>query len=562
MSESTHTNGTDGGHVNTTWKLGLSTLERFGVVIAFIALFAYNAITQPETFLKPENLRNLLNQNADIGVIAVGMTLVIIAGGIDLSVGAVMAFAAAVGMITMNSLFEGSMNETLAVIIGLATGIGLGAACGLLNGLLVTIGRIPAFIVTLAGLIGFRSVTLAIAEGGEIRAADGLTALQTFGRGGLEIPGVLDYYDQPVDLLLEHPDLLRGGHRRPAPAQSHPPRTALHRGRLQRDRGPEYSGIAVNRVRTWSYVLVGACAGIAALMSLARMNSVSSSGVGHLAELDAIAAVVIGGTAMTGGRGRVWGTMLGVLILIMISNMLTLADVEVYWQGFVKGVIIILAVLIQRGQRELTFRPPASRDPQDVTGALGPDDRRRIPDRRRALSSTGRAAAAMRRVTARSPRARSSATSSGWLAPRRFHCSLTSDFHDRAAVPVSEHAASSGPRRIPSQFALRGVVEKRPRSGDTTLRRTSFQQRHDVVAVDRPVADRAPTPGQARDGRQQVHGGRDLPRARVPAGNPRPDTAPRTGPVARPRDSRPFHRPAIPRIHPAPCREAKVRCRW
>ncbi|MDE0887883.1 MAG: ABC transporter permease [Phycisphaerales bacterium] len=349
MSESTKTSGPGGRNISTVWKMGLSALERFGVVIAFLTLFAYNAITQPETFLKPENLRNLLNQNADIGVIAVGMTLVIIAGGIDLSVGAVMAFAAAVGMITMNALFEGSMNETLAMIIGLATGIGLGAACGLLNGLLVTVGRIPAFIATLAGLIGFRSVTLAIAEGGEIRAADGLTALQTFGRGGIEIPGVLDYYEHPVvfywNILIFFAVVIAG-------------QLLLSRTRLGRhfiavgsnEIAARYSGIAVNRVRTWSYVLVGACAGIAALMSLTRMNSVSSSGVGHLAELDAIAAVVIGGTAMTGGRGRVWGTMLGVLILIMISNMLTLADVEVYWQGFVKGVIIILAVLIQRGK--------------------------------------------------------------------------------------------------------------------------------------------------------------------------------------------------------------------
>ena len=315
MSHSIQTDGPGGGDKNTAssasntssaktaWQFGLSTLERFGVVIAFIALFTYNAITQPETFLKPENLRNLLNQNADIGVIAVGMTLVIIAGGIDLSVGAVMAFGAAVGLITMNALFEGSMNETLAVI----------------------------------------------AEGGEIRAADGLTALQTLGRGGLEIPGVLDYYEQPVifywNILIFFAVVIAG-------------QLLLGRTRLGRhfiavgsnEVAARYSGIAVNRVRTWSYVLVGACAGIAALMSLMRMNSVSSSGVGHLAELDAIAAVVIGGTAMTGGRGRVWGTMLGVLILIMISNMLTLADVEVYWQGFVKGVIIILAVLIQRGK--------------------------------------------------------------------------------------------------------------------------------------------------------------------------------------------------------------------
>jgi ribose transport system permease protein len=331
------------------WRLALSALERFGVVIAFVALFAYNAITQPDTFLKPENLRNLLNQNADIGVIAVGMTLVIIAGGIDLSVGAVMAFAAAVGMLTMNALFEGGSNETFSVVVGLATGIGLGAACGLLNGLLVTMGRIPAFIVTLAGLIGFRSVTLAIAEGGEIRAADGLTALQSFGRGGIDIPGVVDFYNQPVvfywNILIFFAVVITG-------------QLLLSRTRMGRhfiavgsnEVAARYSGIPVNRVRTWSYVIVGACAGIAALMSMTRMNSVSSSGVGHLAELDAIAAVVIGGTAMTGGRGRVWGTMLGVLILIMISNMLTLADVEVYWQGFVKGVIIILAVLIQRGR--------------------------------------------------------------------------------------------------------------------------------------------------------------------------------------------------------------------
>ena len=97
MSAETNTQG----GVGHGWRLALSALERFGVVIAFIALFAYNAITQPDTFLKPENLRNLLNQNADIGVIAVGMTIVIIAGGIDLSVGAVMAFATALTKVTV-----------------------------------------------------------------------------------------------------------------------------------------------------------------------------------------------------------------------------------------------------------------------------------------------------------------------------------------------------------------------------------------------------------------------------------------------------------------------------
>jgi len=111
-----------------------------------------------------------------------------------------------------------------------------------------------------------------------------------------------------------------------------------------------YSGVPVARVKLWSYTIVGFCAALGGIASTVRMNSVSSSQLGLYAELDAIAAVVIGGTSMTGGRGRVWGTLLGVLILVMITNMLSLWQVEVYWQGFVKGVIIVLAVLIQRGR--------------------------------------------------------------------------------------------------------------------------------------------------------------------------------------------------------------------
>ena len=340
----------------TRWS-PLDLLQNWGVLFAFVGLFVFNAIWQGDTFLKPENLRNLLNQNAAIGVVAVGMTLVIIAGGIDLSVGAVMAFAAAVAMIAMNALVpaatpeasDPAVSQALVAVVGVAAALGVGVGCGLINGLLVTIGRIPAFIATLAGLIGFRSITLALAEGGEIRADPAITVVQAFGRDGLVIPGVVNQYDKPVvfywsiivflvvvvlgQLLLSFTRL--GRHF-----------VAVGSNEL----AARYSGIPVMRVRIWAYTLVGFCAALGGVLSTTRMNSVSSSQLGLYAELDAIAAVVIGGTSMTGGRGRVWGTLLGVLILVMITNMLSLMQVEVYWQGFVKGLIIVLAVLIQRGR--------------------------------------------------------------------------------------------------------------------------------------------------------------------------------------------------------------------
>lgn len=330
----------------------LDFLERYGVLVAFALLFAFNAIWQGEVFLKPESLRNLLNQNAATGIVAVGMTLVIIAGGIDLSVGAVMAFAAAVAMLSINGLIgpggEG-MGEAGAVWIGLATGLAVGAGCGAINGLMITVGRIPAFIATLAGLVGYRSVTLALAKGGEIRSASG-EFLQSLGRGGVPVPGVAVGSGQPLILpwsvVVLFAVVIAG-------------QVLLSRTRLGRhlvavgsnELAARYSGIPVGRVRLWAYSIVGLCAGLAGLTQMARMNSVSSAQLGLYAELDAIAAVVIGGTSMAGGRGRVWGTLVGVLILGMISQMLVTSQVEVYWQGFVKGVIIVLAVLVQRSRR-------------------------------------------------------------------------------------------------------------------------------------------------------------------------------------------------------------------
>jgi ribose transport system permease protein len=113
-----------------------------------------------------------------------------------------------------------------------------------------------------------------------------------------------------------------------------------------------YAGIAVGWVRFRAYAIMGLLAGVAGLLQSSRMNSVSTSGLGVGAELDAIAAVVIGGTSLRGGFGRVWGTVIGVLILGMITNILTISGVSPYWQGAVKGGVIVLAVLVQRGSRD------------------------------------------------------------------------------------------------------------------------------------------------------------------------------------------------------------------
>jgi ribose transport system permease protein len=327
-------------------------LERYGVLVAFGGLVLWNAVfaSGSETFRDPANLRNILNQNAATGVVAVGMTLVIVVGGIDLSVGSIMALAGAAAILIMNGLLEGGMSEWSAVLSAGGIAIAIGLACGTLNGLLVTAGRLPAFIATLGGLSAYRSITLALADGGELRA-NATEVLTTIGRGGIPvIPGSWMGRDAALvlywNIILFFAIAVIG-------------EIILSRTRFGRhvvavggnETAARYSAIPVGRVRLITYIVIGGLSAVAGLMLTARNNSMSSSQLGLLMELDAIAAVVIGGTSMAGGKGRVWGTVLGVLILAIINNMLVVAEVSPYWQGCVKGAIIVLAVLIQRGKR-------------------------------------------------------------------------------------------------------------------------------------------------------------------------------------------------------------------
>lgn len=324
-------------------------VRNWGVLIAFVVLFVFNVVTQPEVFLRPEAIRNLFSQNADWGIIALGMTLVIIAGGIDLAVGSLMALCGTSALLMMNRMMEGGTPEPTAVWLAVAVNIGVGILIGSVNGLLVSWARIAPFVATLIGLGAFRSMALVLANGGTLSGASREVYPQLAG-GGVPLPMFVNRAGNP--LIIEWPifafiavALILG--------------FVLNKTQLGRhivavgsnERAAHYSAVPVARVKFMTYAILGACVGLAAVANTARLNSVTSSSTGTLYELDAIAAVVIGGTALTGGQGRIWGTFVGVLLLGMIYTMLVAQSVSPYWSGAVKGGIILLAVLLQRAKK-------------------------------------------------------------------------------------------------------------------------------------------------------------------------------------------------------------------
>ena len=337
-------------HHETLVQRGARFLERWGVIVAFVLLFAVSAFKQGGDFLNVENFRNLLNSNAAVGILAVGMTLVIISAGIDLSVGSIVVLAAALGTTAMNALLAAEWSEGSAVMLGGATTIVAGMLAGSLNGGLIVFGRIAPFIATLGGLAAFRSMALAIADAGEIRSQSD-TLFATIGRGGIPLFGLVNNADKPLTLSYSTVVFF---------CVAVIAQWFLSRSRFGRqlvavganETAARYAGVPIQWVRFRVYAIMGALAGVAGLVQSSRMNSVSTAQLGLGSELDAIAAVVIGGTSLRGGFGRVWGTVVGVLILGMITNILTISGVSPYWQGAVKGGVIVLALLVQRGSRE------------------------------------------------------------------------------------------------------------------------------------------------------------------------------------------------------------------
>jgi ribose transport system permease protein len=303
-------------------------------VVALLLLIALGAAVNLR-FLDPDNLRNVITRASFMAVIGVGATFVIAAGGLDLSVGAMSAFIGGLAILLMNAF--GAGGDLGAALVGGALLLFAGAACGLGNGVIITAGGIEPFIVTLGTMGIFRALITYLAQGGALSLQS--DSLQTLLRPVYfgTIAGV------PVPVLVSLAVAIIGW-------------VVLNRTPFGRrcvaiganEDVARYSGVAIGRIRTLTYVIQGACVGIATMLYVPRLNSVTPSS-GLLWELQAITAVVIGGTPLKGGAGRIWGTVVGAVILELVANIMVLSNqVSEYLIGAVQGAIIIIAMLVQR----------------------------------------------------------------------------------------------------------------------------------------------------------------------------------------------------------------------
>ncbi len=307
-----------------------------GPAIALLILCVIGFTLNP-AFLSEGNITNLLTRSAFIGIIAVGATFVITAGGIDLSVGSMAAVIAGVMIIVMNGAVDTFGSGLTTVLIGCGCSVILGIGAGFINGFLTTKGKIEAFIVTLGTMGIYRSLVTYFADGGtlslnyDIRGTYRPVYYDSF--GGLPIPVWVFIVVAICGWFLLN-------------------RTAFGRYCTaigSNEHVARYSAIKVDRVKTLTYVIQGLCVSLATIIYVPRLGSASSS-TGVLWELEAIAAVIIGGTVLKGGYGRIGGTILGALILTTIGNILNFTDmISNYLNGTMQGLIIIVAVWLQRG---------------------------------------------------------------------------------------------------------------------------------------------------------------------------------------------------------------------
>jgi ribose transport system permease protein len=300
---------------------GVTSARQFGTLLGLLGLGLVLWILTPH-FLTVSNLLNVLEQSAINAIVAAGMTFAIISGGIDLSVGSVLALSG----IVLASALQAGAGLPLALTLALASA----AACGLLNGLVVTVGRLPPFIATLGMMSIARGLALIWADGRPISGFDETFRLIATGRPlGVPAPVLITL----VVYGLAHVTL----------AHSVFGRSVYAIG--GNEEASRLSGVAVRLHKTGAFVVCSLASGVAAVVLTARLNSAQPT-AGIMYELDAIAATVIGGTSLFGGEGTLVGALIGALIMGVLRNGLNLLNVSSFVQQLVIGVVIIAAVLI------------------------------------------------------------------------------------------------------------------------------------------------------------------------------------------------------------------------
>ena len=305
--------------------LDRNLLHRFGLLFVILVVgFALSLTT--DTFLSVTNLTNVARQVSINGILAVGVTFVLLTAGVDLSLGSVVALS---GVACAIFAHPGEHPVIVPIAVGLLTG----AACGLVNGVLVTRGGVAPFIVTLGMMTIARGLALILSGGRPVaNMSESLTSLAG-DVWGVPIP-VLCFGGVAALAWFFLRDFRLGRHLYAVGGNENAARAA---------------GISVERVKLFAYVVCGLLTGLAGVVLAARITT-GQPNAGQAYELDAIAAVVIGGTSLSGGVGTITGTLLGVLLIGVINNGLDLQGVSSYYQAVIKGVIIVGAVWLDRRQ--------------------------------------------------------------------------------------------------------------------------------------------------------------------------------------------------------------------
>jgi ribose transport system permease protein len=324
--------GRAGRHTVPSWR---GRLHALGPIVGLVLLCIAGTLLN-SSFADIDNIMNVLTRTAFIGIISVGMCFVIISGGIDLSVGSMAALIAGSMILIMNALTALAIAPVLVIVLGMLFALVLGALLGLAHGLLITRGRIEPFIVTLGTLGIFRAYLTYLSDGGAITLnMDVSDAYSPVYYGSLL--GI------PVPVWVFIAIALLGG-------------VVLNRTAFGRyvqaigsnEQVARYAAVNVDKTKTMTYVVLGMCVGIATVLYVPRLGSASPT-TGLLWELEAIAAVIVGGTALKGGAGTMTGTVVGAILLSVIGNILNLTSIiSVYLNAAVQGFVIIIVAFLQR----------------------------------------------------------------------------------------------------------------------------------------------------------------------------------------------------------------------
>lgn len=306
-------------------KTILQRSQDYGAQIALVLLLIAVSIVSPE-FRSLHNLLQLLRQSAINGLIAFGMTTVIISGGIDLSVGSTLCLTALI--------FANLVKHGTPVLLALLTALLLGLVLGLLNGLMIVKGKLQPFIATLVSMTAYRGISMIFSNGRPISGLGDSRILTFIGKGsllGVPFPvWILLIVFEIFYFILHHTVLGRKIYATGSNVK------AAH-----------LAGINIGFIKFLVYGISGLTSTLAGIILVSRLNSAQPTmGMGY--ELDAIAAVALGGTSMNGGRGKILGTLTGVLIIATLNNSMNILGVSSYYQQVVKAFVILLAVLSDR----------------------------------------------------------------------------------------------------------------------------------------------------------------------------------------------------------------------